>query len=216
MVRGRTGRQCLHDTELCGLDPTVTRRLVLLGPTWMAWAAHRVDDVGTAPSVEADPGGPMTTAFTAYRKVWPRSPPMAAVATEQLHRAKAVTAADPATGDTRDGTAGWVGQSEIWVTYLVVSRTSLGAPWQVATERDHASEHTTICSRFQQLPRRSLERDAGAWATSPFPYAPILWAADLGVRPRRVRSGHGGAHIPELASPRWPGSSAEPISGCRA
>jgi hypothetical protein len=32
---------------------------------------------------------------------------------------------------TRDGADLWVGQAEVWVTYLVVSRTSLAAPWQV-------------------------------------------------------------------------------------
>jgi hypothetical protein len=75
------------------------------GSTWMIWAAHRATTSVTA-SAEADPGGPSDTALTAYLKV---------TATVTPH-----------------GTAGWVGQPEIWVTYLVTSRTSLGAPWKIA------------------------------------------------------------------------------------
>jgi hypothetical protein len=75
------------------------------GATWMVWAAHRATTSVTA-SVEADPGGPSDTALTAYRKV---------IATV-----------------TPRSTAGWVGQPEVWLTYLVLSRTFLGAPWRVA------------------------------------------------------------------------------------
>ena len=99
------------------------------GATWLAWAAHRVVTLVNA-HVEADPGGPISTAFTAYRKV---------IATVTPHdtatSSDAVTPADPVTpGETQtpNSTVGWVGQSEIWVTYLVLSRTSLGAPWRVA------------------------------------------------------------------------------------
>jgi hypothetical protein len=75
------------------------------GATWMVWAMHRAT-TSVAASIEADPGGPNDTAFTAYRKV---------AATVTPH-----------------GTDEWLGQPEVWVTYLVVSRSSLGAPWQVA------------------------------------------------------------------------------------
>jgi hypothetical protein len=75
------------------------------GSTWMIWAAHRATTSVTA-SAEADPGGPSDTALTAYLKI---------TATVTPH-----------------GTAGWVGQPEIWVTYLVASRTSPGAPWEIA------------------------------------------------------------------------------------
>jgi hypothetical protein len=110
------------------------------GATWMAWAAHRVVTSVSA-HVEADPGGPMSTAFTAYRKVIATvTPHGAATATDTA------TSSDPATSNeatpdepatpvetqATNSTAGWVGQSEVWVTYLVLSRTSLGAPWRVA------------------------------------------------------------------------------------
>lgn len=105
------------------------------GATWMAWAAHRVVTSVSA-HVEADPGGPMSTAFTAYRKVIATvTPHGTAAATDTATPGHAVTPADPATPgetETPDSTVGWVGQSEIWVTYLVLSRTSLGAPWRVA------------------------------------------------------------------------------------
>jgi hypothetical protein len=81
------------------------------GATWEVWAAHQATTT-VASYVEADPGAPIDTASTAYRKV---------VATVTPHCAV-----------SRDGTDQWVGQAEVWVTYLVVSRTSVAAPWQVA------------------------------------------------------------------------------------
>jgi hypothetical protein len=86
------------------------------GAIWDVWAAHQVTTTVSA-SIEADPGGPIDTAFTAYRKV---------VATVTPHGGEA-----PNGAVTRDGTGQWVGQAEVWVTYLVVSRSSLAAPWQV-------------------------------------------------------------------------------------
>jgi hypothetical protein len=98
------------------------------GAIWDVWAAHHVTTTVSA-SIEADSGGPIDTAFTAYRKV---------VATVTPHGGVSVdSAASPDGGTTpngtvaRDGAAPWVGQAEVWVTYLVVSRTSVGAPWQV-------------------------------------------------------------------------------------
>jgi hypothetical protein len=111
------------------------RRPESSGATWMAWAAHRVVTSVSA-QLEADPGGPMSTAFTAYRKVIATvTPHGTAAATDTATSSEAVTPADPATpGETQtpNSTVGWVGQSEIWVTYLVLSRTSLHAPWRVA------------------------------------------------------------------------------------
>ena len=111
------------------------RRPGSAGATWMAWAVHRVVTSVSA-HVEADPGGPISTAFTAYRKVIATvTPHGTAAATDTATSSEAVTPADPATpGETQtpNSTVGWVGQSEIWVTYLVLSRTSLGAPWRVA------------------------------------------------------------------------------------
>jgi hypothetical protein len=105
------------------------------GATWLTWAAHRVDTSVSA-QVEADPGGPMSTAFTAYRKVIATvTPHGTATATDATTPSHAVTPANPVTPSetqTPNSTVGWVGQSEIWVTYLVLSRTSLGAPWRVA------------------------------------------------------------------------------------
>jgi hypothetical protein len=105
------------------------------GATWMAWAAHRVVTSVSA-QVEADPGAPINTAFTAYRKVIATVTPQGtAAATDAAAPSHAVTPADSVTpGETQtpNSTVGWVGQSEIWVTYLVLSRTSLGAPWRVA------------------------------------------------------------------------------------
>lgn len=86
------------------------------GAIWDVWTAHHVTTTVSA-SIEADPGGPIDTAFTAYRKV---------VATVTPHGGAA-----PNDALTRDGAAPWVGQAEAWVTYLVVSRSSLAAPWQV-------------------------------------------------------------------------------------
>ena len=105
------------------------------GATWMAWAAHRAVTSVSA-QVEADPGGPMSTALTAYRKVIATvTPHGTAVATETATSSEGVTPADSViSGDTQspDSAFGWVGQSEIWITYLVLSRTSIGAPWRVA------------------------------------------------------------------------------------
>jgi hypothetical protein len=86
------------------------------GAMWEVWAAHQATTTVSA-SIEADPGRPIDTAFTAYRKV---------VATVTPHGGAA-----PNDALTRDGAAPWVGQAEVWVTYLVVSRSSLAAPWQV-------------------------------------------------------------------------------------
>jgi hypothetical protein len=93
------------------------------GAMWEVWAAHQATTT-VASYIEADPGGPIDTAFTAYRKV---------VATVTPHGAASLDGgATPNGAVTRNGTDPWVGQAEVWVTYLVVSRTSLGAPWQVA------------------------------------------------------------------------------------
>jgi hypothetical protein len=105
------------------------------GATWMAWAAHRVVTSVSA-HVEADPGGPMSTAFTAYRKVIATVTPHGTVAaTDTGTSSEGVAPADSViSGDTQspDSKVDWVGQSEIWITYLVLSRTSVGAPWRVA------------------------------------------------------------------------------------
>ena len=105
------------------------------GATWMAWAAHRVVTSVSA-QVEDDPGSPMSMALIAYRKVIATvTPHGTAVATATAASSEGVTAADSViSGDTQspDSAFGWVGQSEIWITYLVLSRTSLGAPWRVA------------------------------------------------------------------------------------
>ena len=76
----------------------------------------------------------------------PRSPPIARSSprsprTARLQRlngaaslAKVRHPADPLISGNADAGqhVGWVGQSEVWITYLVLSRTSLGAPWRVA------------------------------------------------------------------------------------
>ena len=99
------------------------------GAMWAVWAAHQATTTVSA-SIEADPGGPIDTAFTAYRKV---------VATVTPHGGVSVNSAALPDGGTtpngtvaRDGADPWVGQSEVWLTYLVVSRSSLATPWQVA------------------------------------------------------------------------------------
>ena len=93
------------------------------GAMWEVWAAHQATTT-VASYIEADPGGPIDTAFNSYRKV---------VATVTPHGAASLDGgATPNGAVTRNGTDPWVGQAEVWVTYLVVSRTSLGAPWQVA------------------------------------------------------------------------------------
>ena len=75
-------------------------------------------------------------ALIAYRKVIATVTPYGtAVATETATSSEGVSAADSViSGDTQspDSAFGWVGQSEIWITYLVLSRTSIGAPWRVA------------------------------------------------------------------------------------
>jgi hypothetical protein len=105
------------------------------GATWMAWAAHRAVTSVSA-QVEDDPGSPTSMALIAYRKVIATVTPYGtAVATETATSSEGVTAADSViSGDTQspDSAFGWVGQSEIWITYLVLSRTSIGAPWRVA------------------------------------------------------------------------------------
>ncbi len=99
------------------------------GAMWAVWAAHQVTTT-VSESIEADPGGPIDTAFTAYRKVVATVTPRGGVALNDV--ASVHSGAAPNDAVTRDGTDQWVGQAEVWVTYLVVSRTSLGAPWQVA------------------------------------------------------------------------------------
>ncbi len=111
------------------------------GAMWEVWAAHQVTTTVSA-SIEADPGGPIDTAFTAYRKVLATVTPHGTVSvssTVSLNNTASASSAASLDGGatpngavTRDGTDPWVGQAEVWVTYLVVSRTSLGAPWQVA------------------------------------------------------------------------------------
>jgi hypothetical protein len=99
------------------------------GAMWEVWAAHQTTTT-VASYIETDPGGPMDTTFTAYRKV---------VATVTPHGAASMDSGAAPNGAvtrkgaaTRGGTDLWVGQAEVWVTYLVVSRSSLTAPWQVA------------------------------------------------------------------------------------
>ena len=111
------------------------------GAMWEVWAAHQVTTTASA-SIEADPGGPIDTAFTAYRKVLATVTPHGTVSvssTVSLNNTASASSAASLDGGatpngavTRDGTDPWVGQAEVWVTYLVVSRDSLGDPWQVA------------------------------------------------------------------------------------
>jgi hypothetical protein len=98
------------------------------GAIWDVWAAHDVTTTVSA-SIEADPGGPIDTAFTAYRKVVATVTPHGGVPLNGV--ASLNGGAVPNDALTRDGTAPWVGQAEVWVTYLVLSHTSLAAPWQV-------------------------------------------------------------------------------------
>ena len=116
------------------------RRPESSGATWMAWAAHRVVTSVSA-HVEADPGGPMSTAFSAYRKVIATVTPHGTAAATDTATSNDPATSNEATPDepatpvetqATNSTAGWVGQSEVWVTYLVLARTSLGAPWRVA------------------------------------------------------------------------------------
>jgi hypothetical protein len=117
------------------------------GAMWGVWAAHRATTTVSA-RIEADPGGPIDTAFTAYRKVVGTVTPHGTVSrnstvsvssTVSLNNTASVSSAASLDGGaapngatTRDGTDPWVGQAVVWVTYLVVSRSSLAAPWQVA------------------------------------------------------------------------------------
>ena len=67
------------------------------GATWMAWAGHRAATSVSA-QVEYDPGGPMSTAFTAYRKVIATvTPHGTAVASKTAASSEGVTPADPVT-----------------------------------------------------------------------------------------------------------------------
>jgi hypothetical protein len=110
------------------------------GAMWEVWAAHQATTTVSA-SIEADPGGPIDTAFTAYRKVVATVTPHGTVSpnsTVSLNNTASASSAASLDGGaaphgavTRDGADLWVGQAEVWVTYLVVSRTSLAAPWQV-------------------------------------------------------------------------------------
>ena len=98
------------------------------GAMWEVWAAHQATTTVSA-SIEADPGGPIDTAFTAYRKVVATVTPHGGVPLNGV--ASLNGGAAPNDALTRDGAAPWVGRAEVWVTYLVVSRSSLAAPWQV-------------------------------------------------------------------------------------
>jgi hypothetical protein len=105
------------------------------GAMWEVWAAHQVTTTVSA-SIEADPGGPIDTAFTAYRKVVATVTPHGAVPLNSSVSVSSAASLDvgaaPNDTVTRDATDLWVGQAEVWVTYLVVSRSFLTAPWQVA------------------------------------------------------------------------------------
>jgi hypothetical protein len=99
------------------------------GAMWEVWAAHQVTTTVSV-SIEADPGGPIDTAFTAYRKVVATVTPHGGVPLNGV--ASLNGGAAPNGAVARGGTDQRVGQAEVWVTYLVVSRTSVGAPWRVA------------------------------------------------------------------------------------
>ncbi len=117
------------------------------GAMWDVWAAHDATTTVSA-SVETDPGGPIDTAFTAYRKVVATVMPHGRVSrnsTVSLNNTASASSAASLDGGaapngavtpdgsvSRGGTDQWVGQAKVWVTYLVVSRTSVDAPWQVA------------------------------------------------------------------------------------
>lgn len=96
---------------------------------WAFWAARQVTTTVSA-RIEADPGGPIDTAFTAYRKVVATVTPRGGAPLNGVASVHGGAASNGAVA--QDGTDPWVGQAEVWVTYLVVSRTSLAAPWQVA------------------------------------------------------------------------------------
>jgi hypothetical protein len=99
------------------------------GAMWDAWAAHDATTTVSA-SIETDPGGPIDTAFTAYRKVVATVTPHGTVSLSSA--ASLDGGATPNGAVTRDDTDPWVGPTEVWLIYLVISRSSLAAPWQVA------------------------------------------------------------------------------------
>jgi hypothetical protein len=105
------------------------------GAMWEVWAAHQATTTVSA-SIEADPGGPIDTAFIAYRKVVATVTPHGTVSLNSTVSVSSAASLDggaaPNRTVTRDATDPWVGHAEVWVTYLVVSRSSLAAPWQVA------------------------------------------------------------------------------------
>jgi hypothetical protein len=105
------------------------------GAMWEVWAAQQATTT-VSTSIEADPGGPIDTAFTAYRKVVATVTPHGTVSLNNTASASSAASlnggAAPNDALTRDGTDLWVGQAVVWVTYLVISRPSLAAPWQVA------------------------------------------------------------------------------------
>ena len=76
------------------------------GATWLTWATHQAAAVVTT-TTEDDPGGPIDTTSSAYRKV---------LATVTPH-----------------GTGGWTEPPEVWATFVVLTRSAQGAPWQVST-----------------------------------------------------------------------------------
>jgi hypothetical protein len=98
------------------------------GAMWEIWAAHQVTTTVSV-SIEADPGGPIDTALSAYRKVVATVTPHGGVPLNGV--ASLNGGAAPNGAVARGGTDQWVGQAEVWVTYLVVSRSSLATPWQV-------------------------------------------------------------------------------------
>lgn len=97
------------------------------GSTWTTWAAHRATTSVVA-TVEEDPGGPDDSALTAHRNVVAVVTPQGATpSTTQPGQS-----ADQAGSGTTSAGSSWVGPPEIWVTFLVLTRTSLEASWQVA------------------------------------------------------------------------------------
>jgi hypothetical protein len=119
------------------------------GATWIVWAAHRATTSVTA-SIEVDPGGPRDSALTAYRKAMltvtphgtgaPRDPNGTGTPTDTgrpingARANRALAPDDPATTDEtgNPGAGEWVGQPQIWVTYLVLTRGTRRASWRVA------------------------------------------------------------------------------------
>ncbi len=78
--------------------------------TWSTWAAHQATTSVAAtvePIAASDPGGPIDTATAAYAKI--------------------------AATVTPTGADGWVGPSELWVTYVALARVNPGAIWQVTS-----------------------------------------------------------------------------------